>query len=84
MIFFFLVTSRNVFLILDILENAGTSKCFILVSFQLHKCISEKKKRYLELIGTVFQVKILINLQSFLNYLRMLIYPKLLLYIIFK
>ena len=63
--FFFLVTSRNVFLILDILENAGTSKCFILVSFQLHKCISEKKKRYLELIGTVFQVKILINLQIF-------------------
>ena len=42
---FFLVTSRNVFLILDILENAGTSKCFILVSFQLHKCISEKKKK---------------------------------------
>ena len=80
---FFLVTSRNVFLILDILENAGTSKCFILVSFQLHKCISEKEKN-LELIGTVFQVKILINLQSFLNYLRMLIYPKLLLYIIFK
>ena len=47
------------------MENAGTSKCFILVSFQLHKCISEKKKRYLELIGTVFQVKILINLQIF-------------------
>ena len=43
-----------------------------------------KEKKNLELIGTVFQVKILINLQSFLNYLRMLIYPKLLLYIIFK
>lgn len=51
------------------------------LAFNLHKCMSEKKRKYLELIGTTFQVKILINLQSFLNYLRMLISPKLLLYI---
>ena len=57
---------------------------FFLLAFNLHKCIPEKKRKDLELIGTVFQVKILVNLQSFLNYLRMLISPKLLLYITCK
>lgn len=54
------------------------------LAFNYINVYQKRKKKNLELIGTVFQVKILINLQSFLNYLRMLIYPKLLLYIIFK
>lgn len=65
---FFPATSRNVILNVGHLGICRYIQILLLLLvFSLHKGIPEKKKNYkhLGLMGTVFQVKILINLWGF-------------------